>query len=124
MVGADSAGNILGTKVAATQDINLHATGDPAVVGTSPGSLYADKGDLRSHVVVQVRDNQLNPVPDGTHIAVSVANGAAVIPGCCFIASAGGTIEQGTPSPSGAQYHVFTTTGGSFAFDYSDSGLN
>ncbi|HKF22304.1 MAG TPA: carboxypeptidase regulatory-like domain-containing protein [Candidatus Angelobacter sp.] len=124
MVGADSSGNVLGTEVAATQDINLHAANDPAIVGTSPASLYADTGDHRSHVVVQVRDNLLNPVPDGTLIAVSAASGAAFIPACCRIGSAGGTILGGTASPSGAQYSVFTTTGGSFAFDYTDSGVS
>jgi hypothetical protein len=123
MVGADSAGNVLSTEAEATQDINLHAVGDRAIVGASPGSLYADTGDHRSHVVVQVRDSQLNPVPDGTRVAVSAANSAALIPGCCFIGSAGGTIIGGVASPTGSQYRVFTTTGGSFSFDYSDSGV-
>jgi hypothetical protein len=123
MLAADSSGNVLGTEVAATQDINLRAPTDRAIVGPSPASLYADGGDHRSHVVVQVRDSLGNPVPDGTKMAVSAASGAALIPGCCFIGSVGGAILGGTPSASGAQYSIFTTTGGSFAFDYSDSGI-
>src|SRR5215831_11897187 len=70
-----------------------------------------------------VRDAQGNPVPDGTKIAVSATNNASVI-GCCFVGAIGGAIIGGTPSASGAQYSIFTTTGGSFQFDYSDSGLS
>jgi large repetitive protein len=123
MLAADSGGNVLGTEVAATQDINLRAPADLAVVSTSPGSLYGDGGDHRSHVVVQVHDSLGNPVPDGTIVGVSAANQASLLPGCCFIASAGGSIIGGTPSASGAQYSIFTTTGGSFQFDYSDAGV-
>ena len=123
MQAADSAGNVLGTEVIATQDINVRAVTDRVIGGGTPGSVYADTGDHRSHVTVQVRDAQGNPVPDGTKIAASAASNAAVI-GCCFFGgSAGGTIIGGTASPSGGQYRVFTTTSGSFQFDYSDAGI-
>ena len=56
MLPADSAGNVIGTEVEATQDINVRAATDQAIVGATPASLYADTGDHRSHVVVQVRD--------------------------------------------------------------------
>ena len=123
MQGADSAGNVLGTEVTATQDINVRAVTDRVISGGTPGSIYADTGDHRSHMTAQVRDAQGNPVPDGTKIAVSAANGASII-GCCFAGTIGGTVIGGIPSPSGAQYRIFTTTGGSFQFDYSDSGLS
>jgi hypothetical protein len=123
MQAADSAGNVLGTEVTATQDINVRAVTDRVIAGGTPGSIYADTGDHRSHMTAQVRDAQGHPVPDGTKVAVSAANNAAVI-GCCFAGSIGGTIVGGTPSPSGAQYRIFTTTGGLFQFDYSDSGLS
>jgi hypothetical protein len=123
MQAADSAGNVLGTEVTATQDINVRAVTDRVIAGGTPGSIYADTGDHRSHMTAQVRDAQGNPVPDGTKIAVSAANGASII-GCCFAGTIGGSIIGGTPSASGAQYSIFTTTGGSFQFDYSDSGLS
>jgi hypothetical protein len=123
MQGADSAGNVLGTEVMATQDINVRAVTDRVIAGGTPDSIYADTGDHRSHMTALVRDAQGNPVPDGTKIAVSAANNASVI-GCCFVGTIGGTIIGGTPSASGAQYSIFTTTGGSFQFDYSDSGLS
>ena len=123
MLPADSAGNVLGTEAESTVDINLRAVSDLAVAGATPGSLYADTGDHRSHVTVKVQDGHGNPVPDGTRIGVSAANNAAVF-GCCFIGSAGGSIIGGQPSASGGQYSIFTTTGGSFQFDYSDSGIS
>jgi hypothetical protein len=123
MQGADSAGNVLGTEVMATQDINVRAVTDRVISGGTPGSIYADTGDHRSHMTAQVRDAQGNPVPDGTKIAVSAANGASFI-GCCFVGTIGGTVIGGTASPSGSQYRIFTTTSGSFQFDYSDSGLS
>jgi len=123
MLPADSAGNVIGSEAEATADINVRAPSDRAIGGATPASLYADTGDHRSHVVVQVRDAQGNLVVDGTQIAVSAANGASFIPGCCGIGSAGGAIIGGQPSISGAQYRIFTTTTGSFSFDYSDSGL-
>jgi len=123
MLPADSAGNIIGTEVEATQDINVRATTDLAIVGATPASLYADRGDHRSHVVVQVRNAQGNPVPDGTQIAVSAAPSAAFF-GCCFIGSAGGSIIGGRSAPSDSRYSLFNTSGGSIQFDYSDSGVS
>jgi len=123
MQAADSAGNVLGTEVMATEDINVRAVTDRVIAGGTPGSIYADTGDHRSHMTVLVRDAQGNPVPDGTKIAVSAASGASVF-GCCFLGTIGGTVIGGIASPNGAQYRVFTTTSGSFQFDYSDSGLS
>jgi hypothetical protein len=122
MLPADANGNVIGTEVAATQDLNLRQPTDQAIVAASPGSLYADTGDHRSHVTVQVQDSQGHPVPDGTQVAVSAASSVAY--SSSWIGSAGGTIIGGQPL-SGAPYDsLFTTSGGSFQFDYSDSGMS
>jgi hypothetical protein len=124
MQAADANNNVLGTRVVSSQDINIRASTDTAIVSVSSGSLYADKGDHRSHVTVVLRDASGNVLPDGTKAAITVQNDASVFGGgCCYVNSAGGTLLNIPASPNGGGYALGTMTSGQIAFDYSDSGV-
>jgi hypothetical protein len=120
MQAADSSGNVLGTKAAATADLNIHASTDQAVVLVSPGSLYADGNDRRATFTILVTDGAGNVVPDGTKVIVSANYCAGYNNGYC-VRSAGGQIYGGVLNGSGQQ--VFTTSGGMVTGQASDSGL-
>ncbi len=122
MQAADSNNNVLGTKAVSTQDINIRASSDTAIVTVSPGSLYADRGDHRSHVTIILRNASGNVLPDGTRAAISVAQSASIV-GCCYVNSVGGSLLNGAASPNGANYVLGTMSGGQIALDYSDSGV-
>jgi len=124
MQAADANFNVLGSRVVSSQDINIRAATDTAIVSVSTGSLYADRGDHRSHVTVVLRDVHGNVLPDGTQAAFTVQNDGSVIGGgCCYVNSAGGTLLNLAPSPNGGNYGLGTMSGGQIAFDYSDSGV-
>ena len=124
ILAADAAGNVLGTEVIATADLDLRSASDLAVVEAAAPSFYADKGDRRTSFSVSVRDASGNPVPDGTVVVVSAGHQRSVTPnGCCFISSAGGQVLGGAASPSGAAYRAFTTAGGRVDGEYSAEGL-
>jgi hypothetical protein len=57
-------------------------------------------------------------VPDGSLVAVTAVSNATVIPGCCFVGSVGGTIVDGSPSPT-AGFTVFVVQNGSVTVTYS-----
>ena len=122
MQGADANNNVLGTRAVSTQDINIRSSSDTAIISVSPGSLYADRGDHRSHVTIVLRNSNGVVLPDGTRVAVSVAQGSSII-GCCYVSSAGGSLLNGAASPNGGSYVLGTMSGGHIALDYSDSGL-
>ena len=117
--GADRDGNVLGTEAVATLDLAIKDGRDPALVQVAPSSLYGDKTDRRSHVVIAAN------VPDGTKVAVSAVNCASRDHQYNYYCteSAGGTILGGTASPSGPSYRVLTVVGGRAECDYSSSGL-
>jgi hypothetical protein len=121
---ADAGGNVLGTEAIATFDLNLHAATDQAIVLPNRASLYGDSADRRTHFRVLLKDQNGNPVADGTKVIVSAANCAAVFPSGFCVSSAGGQVIGGVTSPSGSLYQVLTTSGGFAEADYSSSGLS
>ena len=121
MQAADANYNVLGSRVVSSQDINIRASSDTAIVSVSPGSLYADRGDHRSQVTVVLRDANGNVLPDGSRAAISVQSGASYIPGCCYLSSAGGSLAN-IPLLYGS-YYLGTMSGGQIVFTYSDSGV-
>jgi len=122
MQAADANNNVLGTRVVSSQDINIRASVDAAVVSVSPGSLYADRGDHRSHVTIVLRDSNGAVLPDGTQAAISVASGGSII-GCCWTGSAGGALLGGSASPNGGSYVLGAMSAGAITLDYSDLGI-
>ncbi len=124
MQAADANNNVLGSRVVSSQDINIRAATDTAIVSVSAGSLYADRGDHRSHVTVVLRDASGNVLPDGTRAAFTAQNdGSLYGGGCCYVSSAGGTLLNLAASPNGGNYGLGTMSGGQIAFDYSDAGV-
>jgi hypothetical protein len=123
MQAVDANNNVLGTRVVSSQDVNIRNSTDTAIVSVSPGSLYADKGDHRSHIKLVLRDASGNVLPDGTRAAVTVAPAGSII-GCCYTSSAGGTLLNGATSPNGANYVLGTMSGGQIQLDYSDTGIS
>jgi hypothetical protein len=124
MQAADANYNVLGTRIVSSQDINIRAASDTAIVSVSSGSLYADRGDHRSHVTVVLRDVHGNVLPDGTRAAITVQSSGSIIGGgCCYETSAGGALLNLAASPNGSNYGLGTMSGGQIAFDYSDSGI-
>jgi hypothetical protein len=121
---ADASNNVLGNEAVATFDLNLHAATDQAIVLPDRASLYGDSADHRTHFRVFLKDQNGNPVPDGTKVIVSATNCAAVFPSGFCVSSAGGQVIGGADSPSGSIYRVLTTTGGFAEADYSSSGLS
>lgn len=121
---ADSNNNVLGTTAISTFDLNLRASTDQAVVLPDKASLYGDSADRRTHFRVLLKDQNGNPVVDGTKVLVSANSCAGRFPNGFCVNSAGGQIVGGTPSPSGSAYTVLTTTGGLAQADYSSSGIS
>jgi len=122
MQAADANDNVLGTRAVSTQDVNIRASTDTAIVSVSPGSLYADRGDRRSHVVIVVFDGSGNVLPDGTQVAISVAPDASIVNNS-YVSSAGGSLLNAAVSPNGTAFVLGTMSGGHIALDYSDSGV-
>ncbi|MFZ1010565.1 MAG: carboxypeptidase regulatory-like domain-containing protein [Candidatus Sulfotelmatobacter sp.] len=123
MQASDANGNVLGTRVVSSQDINIRASTDTAIVSVSPGSLYADRGNHTSQVTVVLRDANGHLLPDGTQAAITVQGNSAVVNGCCYLASAGGTLTGLAASPNGSSFGLGTMSGGQITFQYTDSGI-
>jgi hypothetical protein len=124
VLGADANNNVLGSEAIATFDLNLHAAADQAIVLPDRASLYGDSADRRTHFRVLLKDQNGNPVADGTKVLVSAVNCAALFPNGTCVGSFGGTVIGGTDSPSGSNYRVLTTTGGFAEADFSSNGLS
>ena len=119
---ADSDGNVLGSEAIGTVDLALRAETDHAIVHAEPAAIYADRGDRRSALAIEVRDASGKPVPDGTKVLVTAANSASTANGS-YIASTGGQVVGGVTSPSGAHYRVLEVHGGLVEAEYSANGL-
>ncbi len=78
--------------------------------------------------VVQVdvhhaHDARARLVPDGANLLVSASNNASIV-GCCFIGSAGGTIADGTVSPTNAIYKYFPLLNNFFRTTWTQQGVS
>ncbi|MCU1350083.1 MAG: hypothetical protein JWO56_3113, partial [Acidobacteria bacterium] len=115
---ADDAGNTIGNEVIASIDLNIKAAADRAILTATPTTLYGDKADRRSHIVVRVRDANGNPVPDGTKVLIGVNYCFSRWPSSGFcIDSFGGAILGGVSN------RIFTVTNGVAQADYSSLNL-
>jgi hypothetical protein len=123
MQATDANGNVLGTRIVSSQDINIRASTDTAIVSVSPGSLYADRGDHRSHVTVVLRDANGNVLPDGTQAAITVQNWNSIVGGSWITSSAGGTLLNIPAYPNYSSYALGTMSDSQISFDYSDSSI-
>ncbi len=119
MAGPDGA--VLSWAAVAVEPIRLLAPTN--AVGTAAPSWLVADGAQRVSIVTfdPVLDGWGSPVPDGSLVLASGANGAATQGGS--IASAGGQILNGTPSPAGSQYRVFAVQDGAVTVQYADQGI-
>lgn len=122
MQAADANGNVLGTRVVSSQDINIRASTDTAIVSVSPGSLYADRGNHTSQVTVVLRNASGNVLPDGTQAAITVQS-YDTIAGGNYVLSAGGSLQDIPTYPYNSNYVLGTMSGGQITFQYSDAGV-
>jgi hypothetical protein len=122
MQATDANNNVLGTRVVSSQDLNIRASTDTAIVSVSPGSLYADRGNHLSQVTVVLTDGNGNVLPDGTQAAISVQSEASIAGGY-YVQSAGGSLLNIPAYPNNSNFALGTMSGGQIVFEYSDSGV-
>jgi hypothetical protein len=122
MQAADANYNVLGTRVVSSQDINIRASTDTAIVSVSPGSLYADRGNHLSQVTLVLRDGNGNVLPDGTQAAITAQSYVSTA-NSSYIVSAGGSLLNIPAYPSNGNYALGTMSGGQIAFEYSDANV-
>ena len=122
MQSADANGNVLGTRVVSSQDLNIRASTDTAIVSVSPGSLYADRGTHISQVTVVLNDGNGNVLPDGTQAAITVQNDNTIA-ASSYIQSAGGSLLNLPSDPNNGNFVLGTMSGGQISFEYSDANV-
>ena len=93
--------------------------GISSATGNGPTTLSKSSGTV-TVTFSGIKDSAGHLVPDGTLIAATTANNT-LISGCCFNTSTGGTIVDGSSSPSGASWRVFVVQNGSVTLTYSPS---
>src|SRR5262249_2008615 len=97
--------------------ISLH--GISSATGNGPTTLSRSAGTV-TVTFSGIKDSVGHLVPDGTLVGATTANNL-LISGCCFVSSTGGTIVDGSPSPSGSNWRVFSVQDGSITLTYSPS---
>ena len=118
VVPVSAANNVLTTRALGTAPVRIN--GVASATGSGPATLKVP--GTTTVTFANLRDAAGNVVPDGTPVAVTVAN-SATFTGCCYNGSAGGTIANGNASPSGTHWKWFTAQGGSITVEYSTQGV-
>jgi hypothetical protein len=103
-----------------------------ATVSANPADLAANGFANQSQITVGglLGSDGVTPVPDGTHLGLSVASCAALTPNGFCVGSAGGqilssqvTAGDGTPAPNNSNFSIFSVAGGAVHAGYSDQNL-
>jgi hypothetical protein len=111
--GAD--GSVTSSAQFANAPVQLRGFGSATASGPATLSKSGGSGTI---TFAGIKDTAGHLVPDGTLVAVSAASGAT-INGCCFVSSTGGTIVDGSPSPSNSVFRIFVVQNGSVTVTYS-----
>jgi hypothetical protein len=122
VVPADSAGNLLSISALGTATIRLNGT--TSATASGPATIPRN-GGTATITFSAIKDSGGNTVPDGTQVVATVGdcvNRFSENGGC--ISSAGGTITNGGPYPSGGAFRLFTVNNGSVSVDYSPQGAS
>jgi hypothetical protein len=100
-------------------------TAQAANVRVVPSSMLADNADNRVVATITgITDGLGLPAPDGTKIAVTVQQiGVSAPDGSGNVASAGGTIVNGTATPNDSRFRTFEVQGGQVQVVYSTQGV-
>ncbi|MEO8379455.1 MAG: carboxypeptidase regulatory-like domain-containing protein [Acidobacteriota bacterium] len=72
--------------------------------------------------VHHVHDARARLVPDGANLLLSASANASIL-GCCFVSSAGGTIADGTVSPTNGTYKYFPLVNNFFRTTWTQQGV-
>jgi hypothetical protein len=122
VVPVDPNGNVITRTSYATGAVQLPGT--TSATASGPSSISLSGGGTASVTFSGIKDAAGNTVPDGTNVAVTVASCATLTPSGSCNNSTGGTIVDGTVSPSDSRFKVFTVQGGSITITYSPAGAS
>lgn len=99
----------IGSRAFSVVPITLSAYQTADIAG--PGEIAA--GEQAVYVVSNIVDTSGNPVPDGSIVLATMGSHGFDYPGTnANVPSAGGSVVNGTPSPSGLGLRAFVVTGG------------
>lgn len=91
----------------------------------NPSTIFGDGRIFTTTVTFNhILDAFGNPLPDGTKMVVSAANCAATDSNGYCVGSTGGQIVDGSASPSGSAFKVFTIQNGQVVATYADQGIS
>jgi hypothetical protein len=122
LVMVDPAANILDVHAVALQSLVLVPPSN-AVGSSQPASVLGDGGVHTTTVTfAPVIDAYGNTIPDGTALAVTASDDAAIL-GSAYVNSAGGQIVNGTPSTTSSIYKIITVQGGALTVTYADQNV-
>jgi hypothetical protein len=116
VVGASAAGGIVTNYSIATGAINLHGT--TSATGAGPATVTRTGGTV-DITFSGIRDSGGNLVPDGTVVAVTTVANQLIDPTGNYVQSTGGSIVNGTASPSHSLFKNFSVHNGSITVTYS-----
>jgi hypothetical protein len=121
VVPASSTGSILTIVALGFGTVQLR--GMASTTASGPATLSLSGTTTTGTVTFSaIKDTAGNTVPDGSVVVVAVGNCTTTnTSGSCNL-STGGTIVDGSPSPSGSQFRAFTVTNGSVTVTYSTAG--
>jgi protocatechuate 3,4-dioxygenase beta subunit len=122
VVPASQNGTILTTRVIGTAQVRLNGTTSAEASG--PATVSRATGSTATITFSGIKDAAGNTVPDGTVVGVGIGYCVARDPNGFCINSAGGTIVDGNPSPTGSGWKSYTVTNGTITVSYSPAGAN
>jgi hypothetical protein len=121
VVPLSSSGTLLTSAAIAVGSVSLH--GVTSTTANGPATMSMAANSTASVTFSGIKDSAGNTVPDGTTVGVTAA-GFNVLNNGAYVPSVGGTIVDGTPSPSNSNFRVFTTLNGSVTVTYSIVGAS
>lgn len=119
-VPTNSDGTVLTRRSFAVGSIFLRGTSS----ATASGPASMSRGSAGQTITFAgIKDSAGNAVPDGTLVVATVKDQATLNSTATqFNSSAGGTILDGSPSPSGTHFKVFVVQGGAISLTYAATG--
>jgi hypothetical protein len=121
VVATDGSGNVTSPQALATGEVHLR--GATAATANGPSSARLTGGRAKI-TFAGIRDALGNTVPDGTVVLATAANCGTFLSGTSCNVSVGGTLLDGSPSPSGSHFRAYTVTAGSITVTYSTAGAS
>jgi hypothetical protein len=120
VVSADVSSNILTRTEIGIGAVNLHGT--TSTTASGPASLHS--GQTATVTFSNIKDSAGNLVPNGTLVGVSAVSCAAFFSNGFCVSSTGGSITDGTVSPSNGNFKVYSVQNGSVTISYSSTGAS